>query len=469
MDPIAQTTHGAVRGRTGDGFVSFKGIPYAAPLDGPARFAAPAEPERWDGVREADRFSADTPQVTLFPDSASAWSPDDSTDSLSVNVWTPDLGGSGLPVMVWIYGGAYILGTSRASDYDGANLARGGVVVVSLNYRVGFEGFGWLPDAPRNRAFLDQLAALRWVRDNIAAFGGDPDNVTVFGESAGAASIAALTAAEAGRGLFRRAIGQSIADGFQTEDRARRTGERIAGALGVPLTTTGFAGVASEAIHAVQSVAGQLTPFGPLVGGDDLVPELPWRRLRGDVDLIAGFNRDEYELFALFETPERQLPAAAAQRLGLPPEALDQYRAAHPGISDRDLYVLILSDGIFRMPSVWSAANHPGRSWCYELTWASPAMDGVLKVCHALDVPLVFGNLTGRPLGGLLLGDPAPAEAEILSKEIRKAWIAFATTGDPGWPEYRKGEALTRVWDLPVSVVSDPVAASRRIWEPVSG
>ncbi|WP_326594957.1 carboxylesterase/lipase family protein [Streptomyces sp. NBC_01803] len=463
--PIAQTTHGAVRGRNENGVSSFKGIPYAAPLDGPARFAAPGEPERWDGVREAHRFSSDPPQVSLFPDSDSAWSPGDSADCLSVNVWTPDPGGRGLPVMVWIYGGAYILGTSRASDYDGANLARGGVVVVTLNYRVGFEGFGWLPDAPRNRALLDQLAALRWVRENIAAFGGDPDTVTLFGESAGAASIAALTAAEAGRGLFRRAIGQSVASGFQPEERARRAAERIAGALGVPATAEAFGQVASEAIHAVQSVPGMLTPFGPLVGGDDLVPDLPWRRLRAEVDLIAGFNRDEYTLFALLEAPERQDPVVAAERLGLPAGAVAEYRAARPGISDQDLYVLIMSDGLFRMPSLWSARNHPGRSWCYELTWATPALGGALRVCHALDVPLVFGNLTGRPLGQLLLGDPAPAEAETLSKEIRRAWTSFATTGDPGWPEYRAGEALTRVWDLPVSVVSDPEAVSRRIWE----
>ncbi|MGK5529753.1 carboxylesterase/lipase family protein [Streptomyces sp. URMC 129] len=467
MDPLAQTAHGAVRGRAGDGVVSFKGIPYAAPLAGPARFEAPAEPERWDGVREADRFTADVPQVSLFPDGASSWSPGDSPDCLSVNVWTPDPGAGGLPVMVWIYGGAYILGSSRASDYDGATLARGGVVVVTLNYRVGFEGFGWLPDAPRNRAFLDQLAALRWVRENIAAFGGDPDNVTIFGESAGAASVAALTAADAGRGLFRRAIGQSIANGFQTEARARRTAERIAGALGVPATVADFGRLPSEAIHAVQAARGQITPYGPLVGGDDLVPDLPWNRLRAEVDLIAGFNRDEYELFALLEPPERQTPASAAKAMALPESALAEYRAAHPGLSDRDLYVLIMSDGVFRVPTLWSARNHPGRAWCYELAWATPALGGILRACHALDVPLVFGNPAGRPLGELLLGDPVPAEAETLSKEIRKAWVAFATTGDPGWPEYREGEALARVWDLPVSVVSDPVAASRRIWESV--
>ncbi|GAB2980469.1 carboxylic ester hydrolase [Amycolatopsis acidiphila] len=454
-----QTTRGAVRGRSADGVSSFKGIPYAAPLDGVRRFQPPQPAEPWDGERDASRYSADTPQGTLLPGVPSSWNPADDSESLTVNVWTPDPGASGLPVMVWIYGGAFLVGTSRQPEYDGANLARGGLVIVSMNYRVGFEGFGWLPDQPQNRAFLDQLAALRWVQENIASFGGDPDNVTIFGESAGATAVAALTAAEAGRGLFRRAIGQSIAGGFQQEATARATGERIAAALGVPLTAEAFGELPSEAIHGVQSTPSTITPYGPVVDGE-LVTDVPWRGLRKEVDLLAGFNRDEYRLFAANEDLSTKDPAATAAAIGT---SIDAYRAAYPDLSDPDLYVLIMSDSIFRIPTTWCAQDHPGRSWLYELTWPSPAFGGFLRCCHALDVPLTFGNFDGE-LATMVLGGTVPPEARLISEEMRKAWTTFATSGDPGWPEYEPGERLARRWDAQISVESDPEGASRRIW-----
>ncbi|WP_433556120.1 carboxylesterase/lipase family protein [Pseudonocardia xinjiangensis] len=454
-EPIIRTSGGRVRGLTAGGVSSFKGIPYAAPLDGPRRFQAPQPAAEWGGTRDALAFSASVPQVPLRPGMSSSWNPGDSTDCLSVNVWVPAAGAAGLPVMVWIYGGAYIRGSSSLPEYDGAILAASGVVVVSLNYRVGFEGFGWLSDAPQNRAFLDQLAALRWVQDNIRAFGGDPDNVTIFGESAGATSAAVLTASEAGRGLFQRAIGQSVATVTGTEATARATTERIAAALGVPATIEGFASVAPEAIHAVQWAGGEISPFGPVLDAE-LVRDQPWRGLRGEVDLIAGFNRDEFRFFAVAEDPAAQDPAAAAAAWGV---SIEDYRAAHPAMTDADLYVVILSDACFRMPSMWCAQEHPGRSWCYELTWQGPTFGA----CHGLDVPLTLGNFKGA-LTETVLGIDVPDEARRLSEEMVKAWTSFAATGDPGWPEYRPGEALTRIWDVPASVVSDPEAASRRIW-----
>ena len=456
---MVQTAAGAVRGRTAGGVSAFKGIPYAAPLDGVRRFLPPEPAEAWDGTRDASRFSADTPQGTLLPGVPSSWTPGDDTGSLTVNVWTPDPGASGLPVMVWIYGGAFLIGTSRQPEYHGENLARGGVVVVTLNYRVGFEGFGWLPGSPGNRAFLDQLAALRWVQDNIRGFGGDPDNVTIFGESAGGTAVAALTAADAGRGLFRRAIGQSIAGGFQSVDTARATSERIAAAVGADLTVEAFGELPSEAIHAVQTPPGMITPFGPVLDGD-LLTGLPWENLRAEVDLVAGFNRDEYRLFAVNEDLSTKDPAATAAGLGVPVEG---YRGAYPDLADPDLYVLMMSDAIFRMPTTWCAQNHPGRSYLYELTWPSPAFGGALRCCHALDLPLTFGNFDGQ-LGAMVLGNPVPPDARMLSEEIRKAWTSFATTGDPGWPEYEPGERLARIWDTQITVESDPEGASRRIW-----
>ncbi|MFD2418142.1 carboxylesterase/lipase family protein [Amycolatopsis pigmentata] len=456
MNPIAQTADGAVRGSMDGGIAVFKGIPYAAPLDGPRRFQAPVPPSPWDGIREATAFSAAVPQPSQWPGRPPVWSPGDSTDCLSVNVWTPDPGAN-LPVMVWIYGGAFLAGSSSFPQYDGANLARGGVVVVTLNYRVGFEGFGWLPGVPLNRAVLDQLAALRWVRDNIAAFGGDPDAVTIFGESAGATAVALLTATEAGRGLFRRAIAQSVARAERTPEAARATTERIANALGVEPSAEGFDGVPAEAIHRVQIGPGEITPYGPTIDGD-LVRGRPWQGLRPEVDLITGFNQDEYRLFTQLLGAKADDPAA----LGLPPSAVEEYRAAYPGLSEAGLAELILSDTVFRMPSLWCAREHPGRAYLYELTWSSPS----LGACHALDVPLTFGTFD-NPFATLLLGDPLPGDAEPLSKEIRKAWTSFAATGDPGWPEYHADTRLARVWDVPSRIVSDPEESSRRIWDAV--
>ncbi|PRX47885.1 para-nitrobenzyl esterase [Prauserella shujinwangii] len=483
MELIAQTRYGAVRGTPGDDVSVFKGIPYAAPLDGERRFREPAPPERWDGVRDATSFTAPPPQSTLMPGMPSAWKPGDSTDCLSVNVWTPDPGGSGLPVVVWIYGGAYVLGSAAEPMYDGATLAAAGVVVVTFNYRVGYEGFGWLSDAPANRGFLDQLAALRWVHENIARFGGDPGNVTVFGESAGAGGVLTLTTARAARGLFRRAIAHSVPGRFFAEDEARRIGERITGELGVPATAEALARIPPEAIHRVQnaplgkaatepgsSIPEGITPYSPVLDGD-LLPELPWHAMRQgagrDIEFACGFNRDEYRLFTMGVDLSGRGPAEAVRMVGLPDSAVAEYRAAYPGASDTELYTTVFSDSIFRMPTTWCARAHAeagGTTYLSELTWPTPVYGGMLGACHGLDLPLTFG-IFDSPLGLLLLGESPPSGAEYLSAEMRTAWTSFATTGDPGWPAYRTDTALARIWDVPLDVAADPEAASQRIWQ----
>lgn len=188
-DVLVTSPAGGVRGTSGDGLAVFRGVPYAEAPEGPSRFGAPVRRAVWDGVRDATGFGAAAPQPPAAPGAPPVWRPEAGLDCLSLNLWTPRTGEAGLPVMVWIHGGVWKYGASSMPQYDGSALARAGVVVVSLNYRVGFEGFGHLPGCPDNRGLLDQIAALEWVRDNVAAYGGDPGNVTVFGQSAGAASV----------------------------------------------------------------------------------------------------------------------------------------------------------------------------------------------------------------------------------------------------------------------------------------
>ncbi|MEU3642976.1 hypothetical protein AB0E59_06300 [Lentzea sp. NPDC034063] len=188
----------------------------------------------------------------------------------------------------------------------------------------------------------------------------------------------------------------------------------------------------------------------------------PWLGLRAEVDLMTGFTRDEYSFFAMAMNEDMSTVdvAAVAKMHGV---ELDSYRAVYPDASDTDLYLLIQSDGFFRIPSLWCAQEHPGRSWSYELTWPTPVFGGALGACHLLDVPLTFGNFQG-PMAGMLFGGAVPREAVELGEKIRRSLTSFAATGDPGWPEYQRGDALTRIWDTQPSVAADPESASRRIW-----
>ncbi|HEY7101497.1 MAG TPA: carboxylesterase family protein [Mycobacteriales bacterium] len=474
-EPEVRVAAGVLRGRLDSGLAVFKGIPFAEP---PQRFAAPGPVEAWDGARDALSYGPPPPQSSLLgteavTESAKGW--------LTVNVWTPDPAAS-LPVMVWIQGGGYLFGTAGRPEYDGGRLARdGGVVVVTFNYRVGIEGFAQIPGAPANRGLLDQLAALEWVRENISGFGGDPDRVTVFGQSAGGGSVAALLAMPRAAGLFRRAIVQSMPVVFVTPELAADVAGVLAAELG--LTPGELAGVPPGELPAAADtvmakidgyadrwgvVAHRRVPLGPVVDGVTL-PTDPWRALAGgaarDVDLIAGHVHDEQRLFSLLEGTLGQITeeqATTALDLFAPgPDGAARYRAA--GGSPEELYDLVNSDWLFRMPSLHLAEAHTGRTYVYELTWPAPGLGGVLGACHGLDVPLVLGNLTsGQP--AMLIGD-AVAEAEVVSAQMRGAWTRFAVDGDPGWPSYDRDNRLTRVFDTEPAVVPYPEEVSRQIWQ----
>ncbi|QDI69564.1 carboxylesterase [Streptomyces calvus] len=490
--PVVRTASGAVRGRHEQGLSVFRGIPFAEPPVGEARFAAPRPPRAWDGVREAYAFGPPPPQEPGFVQGRTVPAAPAGDDWLTVNVWTPEPGPAARrPVMVWIYGGAYRLGHGGSPGYDASRLAHDGdLVVVTFNYRVGMEGFAHVEGAPANRGLLDQVAALEWVRDNITAFGGDPGQVTVFGESAGAGSVAALLAMDRAAGLFHRAIAQSVPGTYFSDALARDIGTALAAEAGLRPTVAELSAVDPAKLTAVgQSLGARMiqyadrwgqaaptaTPYAPVVDGD-VLPVTPWQALAAgaarDVDLLTGHNRDEFRLFLalagrLGRITEEQ--ATAALRMYAPgPDGERAYRAAFPGASASGLCERVQTDWLFAMPTlrlVEAQTAGGGRAHLYELTWPAPGENGALGACHGLDIPLLFGTFEAD-LGLLLFAGAEPTdEARRLSAEFRAAWTAFARTGDPGWPAYDTGTRPVRVLDAEPTVAPYPEEVSRRLWD----
>ncbi|MEW2520637.1 carboxylesterase/lipase family protein [Actinacidiphila alni] len=492
-EPVCTTRQGDVRGEAGPGGSAiFRGIPYAAPPFGALRFMAPQPPARWDGMREATAFGATAPKGpyappfdVLLPDPDIA-----GEDCLNLNVWTPDTSGAA-PVMVWLHGGAFMNGSGSLPLYDGAAFARDGVVCVTANYRLGADGYLTLPGAPDNRGVLDQIAALEWVRDNIAAFGGDPARVTVFGESAGAMSIGVLLTAPGARGLFHRAILQSGAAHHSIAPRtARMVAARFAANLGVEPTMAGIGSVPFDRLLPAQTaLRAQVTADpDPRIWGEAALNAMPFEPVAGTastaavgatmpgadcgVQLLIGTTTEEYRLFTVPSgvidfIDDARLRAGAA-RYGLDPAtALPVYAAARPGATPGDLYSAVLTDWFFRIPAIRLAEAVPG-SHLYEFGRRSTAYEGRLGACHASEIAFAFDNLAAPGESGLL----GAAPPQPLADAMHAAWVAFATTGDPGWPAYDTADRTTMVFgtaDEPVRVgpVRDPRAEERALWDGV--
>jgi para-nitrobenzyl esterase len=490
MEPTVITRFGKIRGQVRDGVASFLGVPYAASPTGPLRFQAPAPPPAWDGIRDADRLGPTPPK----PDYAAPFDrllpePDIAGDEwLTVNVWTPDPGRAGLPVMVWIHGGAFSNGNSAVPIYDGHAFARDGVVLVSLNYRLGVDGFALLPDAPANRGLLDQIAALEWVRDNIAAFGGDPANVTIFGESAGAMSVTMLMSLPRAQGLFAKAITQSGAAQAAADpaDAALVTKE-LGLAAGREATAASLADISLPDLIQAQivvrdSLAAQPDParfgativasymaFIPVVDGE-LVPVHPLTAISAGagsgVPLLTGTTTDEYRLFVVPTGMAAMITeeglAGLLPMLGIGSAVAGLYRANRPEATPGDLFAAMLTDRYFRLPALAVAgarASAPAPTYVYEFAWQS-SVEG-LGACHSLEIPFVFDNLTAD--GAEALGAaPPPA----LGSHMHSAWLAFARDGDPGWRAFDDTFPVM-IFDDPVTgLVADPRGDERRIWLP---
>jgi para-nitrobenzyl esterase len=483
MNGVVEVDQGRLRGVWRGDLWSFSGIPYAAAPVGPLRWRPPVEPERWEGIRDASTFSPIAPQSPSVVGITSPSDPDNSEphseDCLSLNVWTPELPSTpgaptgGRPVMVFIHGGGFTSGSGSVFLYRGGNLVRNGdAVVVTINYRLGalgFLGHRGLADPDGlvgNWGLHDQVAALRWVRDNIAAFGGDARNVTIFGESAGGFSVAALLGAPDAVGLFRRAIVQSGGAYAHSIEEAERAATRLAAVLGVArCDRPSLERVPAAELVAATEEVGRRRPdpgmlplaFLPTVDGLFL-PRHPLAAVAegasAGIDLLIGTNRDEMTLFGLGNPALMNLDEAGVERWianALPDvparEVVEAYGAARAERSEpvapRDIWIAAGSDIVFRWPSLQLASAHAARgntSFVYLFDWESPAFDGILGSCHALELPFVFGAV-GVPVVQLFSGG-GPA-TETLSAQMQTAWLAFARAGDPS----HEGIGRWRPWD----------------------
>jgi para-nitrobenzyl esterase len=506
MSATVSIHQGKLEGDDQSGLLSFKGIPFAAPPVGERRWLAPEKPASWTGLRDARRFGpvAHQNRVMLSALSAMVIDGEQSEDCLTLNVWTPALDGKRRPVMVWIHGGGFTIGASSQALYDGSVLARrGDVVIVTVNYRLGPLGFIRLADvtggkipSSGNEGMLDQVAALEWVRDNIAEFGGDPGNVTIFGESAGGMSVGTLLAMPAARGLFHKAIPQSGAchTGAPVA-RANRTAERVLSKLGV---NSGDA-AAIRALTPAQLLTGTMladgkTPdpelgmaYQPVIDGTH-VPraaiEMVADGSAAGVAVMVGSTLEEWKLFSLMDASLHKLDRAglgARMSRRLTAEAadsvIDSYAKARAqrgeSVTPADLFTAIETDRVFRIPGVRLAQvqpRHDSRVYSYLFTWPSPAMGGVLGSCHALELGFVFGT---NHIPGMSSFAGTGSAAEKLATQMQDAWLAFARSGDPSnestgkWSAYDEAHRATMVFGANTKLEDAPRDEERRAWEGV--
>ena len=487
-DVIAVPPAGRLRGVRDGPALRFLGIPYAQSPTATGRFATPVPQPGWDGVRDALQHGASSAQpdrgVTIIPEPVI---PGD--NELNLNVFTPELGAAGLPVLVWIHGGGYFGGCNASPWYRGGAFARDGVVLVSINYRLGAPGFLEVPDAPANRAVRDWVRALEWVAENIAAFGGDPAKVTIAGQSAGGGACAALTGVPAAVGLFRGVICMSGGAGLlQTPDGVRAAAGRMREHLGVPLRRAALEELSPAAVLAAQAavmrspddapgpaaVISGLGParlrWAPWVDGQVVTAD-PWQAARSwpasAVPLLAGATAHEMNARWLGEDwITLDLVRAGLARAGVPQPQLDSYLAQNASLRPAEMAGQAITDRTFRVPAqelaaAKAAAGAP--AYVYDFRWGPPAGPYRGQAVHCLDVPFAFGTLS-EPGVREVAGDAPP---EALARQVHGAWVRFVTDGDPGWRRYTASERRVMVFSDVSAEQDDPLRAAREAWSDV--
>lgn len=484
--PQVELAQGSYRGQLENGIAVFRGIPYAAPPFGPQRFLPPQPVKPHAGLLDASTFAPASPQAPRL------WAGNTDVvggeNCLCLNVWSAAAPREKRPVLVWIPGGGFMRGDAADSLYDGQGFAQKGIVFVSFNYRVGVDGFMHLPGAPDNRGLLDQLAALRWVRDNIAAFGGDAEAITVGGSSAGAGALTCLLGMDTSQGLFRRVILQSPSVSCHTADEATVAARAVTSLLGVPLSQQGMADVPLHAlVRAVAKLAADhelrlqfglnarhFFPLRPVVDGD-MLKALPlqalaaaWCKTRPQMDLLVGANTEEMRFYLV---PDGSIKHINMDRVhnfvkacGAGPELIQAYQPAHPTATPGELLCAMQSDYFYREPArriaaLASAAGHNTRH--YQFAWRSHANGGQLGAAHAVELPFVF-NTPGSAQGQMLTGaNPPPALAE----KMHTAWAEFVRTGQvQNWPLADGQNPCSQRFDEISRITAMPLPAEAASW-----
>lgn len=504
MSALVETKYGKIQGLEKHGLQIFKGIPFAKPPVGKLRFQAPQPPEPWEGVRETTGWGGACPQDKIPIMNVGEMS----EDCLYLNVWTPACDGKKRPVMFWIHGGGFMIGSTAQGEYNGKHLAKNGdVVVVSTNYRLGAFGFLHLADlfgegfpAASNNGIRDQIAALEWVKENIEAFGGDPADVTIFGESAGGMSVGTLLGSPMAAGLFTKAIAQSGAAHHSTSrEDATKIAKVVLGALGIdPSKPEKLREVdAKDIVKAQRKGARETVAVGPgkipqmgmtlipVVDGE-VLNKSPWEAIKEgrskDVAVMTGTTLEEWRLFS------QMAELTAGMSGGDKPPKIDEAKlgqfveAGLPGHSKEAIalfgkdsespeatYTAIETDRMFRAPAtrlVEAHAKNSGKTWLYRVDFAGPTFGA----CHAIDIPLVFGGVD-NPFGQMFTG--GGERAQTLSKKMQHAWLAFAKNGDPNhegipdWPPYEEDTRATMIFGNECKVVNDPDADHRKFWDDI--
>jgi para-nitrobenzyl esterase len=498
-DLVVATTSGRIRGTRTSRAQVFYDVPYAAPPVGEARFAAPRPHPGWAGVRDAGRPGPTAPQpprsrlgrLNLSPFFGGGWERGD--DYLTVNVWAPLEPSTPAPVLVFVHGGAFIAGSTRGPVYDGTAFGRDGVVLVTVNYRLGIPGFLLLPDAPDNRGRLDVIAALRWIRENASRFGGDPGNVTLAGQSAGAIIVTSIVGAPDAQGLFRRVIVQSGSGTASfTPEQAGIVSAAVGRELGIAPTAAALGHRSDEelvdllprlsgldlATADAHDPLGGITPFSLVLDRQpaDIVADLAGVAADGGAstaELLIGSNLDESSLYLapfqdLDDSTEADLRSAAARFHPAPDRLVEAYRSARPSATTAELRVALLGDGMFgagtrRFADAY-AQTGGARTFVYEFTWRSKALDGKLGSCHLLELPFVFDKVDLPALRGpdALLGTEPPLDD--LAARVHATWVRFATHGDPGWPAYSEAAPTVQQIGETWTQVIGPRAEEFRAW-----
>ena len=489
---IIETHYGKIQGNVNNGINIFKGIPYAEPPTNKLRFEPPHEKESWNDVLVAEKFGVSSFQGPDATEGLFGQLTEQQEDNcLTLNIWTPGTDDEKRPVMLWIHGGGFIYSGSSKAIYDGTLLASKGNVIVTINYRLGIFGFLYIPNITSNVGMLDQVAAIKWVKNNIENFGGDPNNITIFGESAGAYSVVTLMTMPSAKGLFHRAIAQSPYI-FEPEPTIKTT-KNMMKRLNLEFDDIeGLRKISAKKLNSIQNeyindMVG--TPesfysnFRPSID-NELIPQHPFKALEQgkakDIDLLIGTNQDEATFFTLFNPNFKELNDEGLKskikmeldRLAFGHQSnalIGKYKMIRNEIMPKhpiDIYNAIYTDLYYRIPAIRTAEmqlSHNPNVYFYLLNWRSPTFK---SACHSLDLPFTFGYINSKVkdfVGNI-------SDATVMSNKMMDSWIRFSALGDvnheaiPNWPNYDLEKRATMIIGQEFKVINDPFGKERALW-----